>query len=1280
METTTLSGIESYDYGKWSGLDSDRAAAQQHDFYAMPQSAAGRMSGSRHTQWPQEAIENSAIAKYASAGSDWVSSNDPMLESDQVLFNQPFYSGSEWDQTASVKRNSVRAEQDPASSIWASPNQSGDDADALITNWNQQCCLTESPQQHGGSMAHDLSQSRSSSTESSTIPFQDPFNGSSPPSNDTATNMNYSGAYYAKPSLDPMASAYTHGSTVATNNFAYFRPTSTTPTSSVPGLYGASSGSTNTNSTNTLSWQQPPFVPKGLANLSTPAFSRSRSAPVNFDEHTPTAPYSSNRRFSLLEGTFSTQPEGSPSFDQSVQQQSKNATLDQGSMHEHSERHNASPRRRGSRGSGRGNKQQQRQQQPHRYSLGGGSHKFRTSPPLGEHNNTRRASLGSYPSLTPIHDDGSDQLGSSETIRQLLKPGTTDSSFGTLDTSNRGASRNSFTTTSAHTSSSPSGADSYPILPLQPPPMDDLSSYLYDDITNSYSEEDEALFLIRDLDISEFDPEGDDSFENSNQHGEPGTNKNREWLQRMNRKLQETPVGELDPTILPLSAIMNVWAKTKSAQGASMVEMWLKRVLKEHEAGNQRVVPTPKMFTMAIDAWARSGEGGAAAQRAEALLQQCHELYQSGQHDSLRPSTGMFNAVINSWARSREKLAPMRALQILDWMQNLKDLDVQPDKYTFNTVIHAFAKAGSAEGACQAQELLERMHKLHREGNPLTKPDTITYNVVINACAKTGRKGSADQALKLLEKMHKLYAMGDPDVNPNVVTYGAVVDSFAKSGEPDAASKADQLLARMIHIYQSDPNKNAGLMPNTYIFNTVINCWAKSKDKNAATKAEEMLVAMSQLHASGMPSLKPDAFTYTAVIDAYAKSGLRGAASRASQLLDRMEAKYQAGDVDLKPNTFTYNAVINALAKSGEAGAASMAERVLQLMVNRHRNGGGGEVKPSTINFNTVLDAWAKSGGGRAAAERAEEILEWMDRLHKEGHPEVKPDTITFNAVLDAWARSGDRMASRRAEQILDHMDELYRAGNTGVKPDTYTYNTLINALAKSGTNGAATRAEQVLHIMDQRYRDGDPDIKPNTRTHTSVIDAYAKSGESRAARRAMEIFTGMLSRYDATRDPDIKPNVHTANAVCNACAFSKKEEDRTEALQISFRVFDWLSHQPDMEPDSYTYTILLSVCANLIPREDSMTRFAHARAFFDSCRDTGYVNDYVLRKLRQTVTDDEYLGLVEYRTEPSASSMPQSWTRNVKIDNRSKARRGSNNPNNAAQGSDSWSTRRRGK
>ena len=78
-----------------------------------------------------------------------------------------------------------------------------------------------------------------------------------------------------------------------------------------------------------------------------------------------------------------------------------------------------------------------------------------------------------------------------------------------------------------------------------------------------------------------------------------GGTKKSDWLVRMNRRLAEIPIGELDPQSVPLSAIMNAWAKTKSSQGATMVEMWLNRAQQEYEAGNSRIILTNKMYTMA---------------------------------------------------------------------------------------------------------------------------------------------------------------------------------------------------------------------------------------------------------------------------------------------------------------------------------------------------------------------------------------------------------------------------------------------------------------------------------------------------------------------------------------------------------------------------------------------------------------------------------------------------------------------------------------------------------
>jgi hypothetical protein len=124
--------------------------------------------------------------------------------------------------------------------------------------------------------------------------------------------------------------------------------------------------------------------------------------------------------------------------------------------------------------------------------------------------------------------------------------------------------------------SSPKHSDG-PILPS-------LEDIFQDSLVDDECDEDDDDLPIECDDVSGFGSSG---------------SKKRDWLLRMNRRLSEIPVGELDPTNIPLLAIMNSWAKTKSAQGATMVEMWLKRAQQEFDAGNNKIVPTTKMYTMA---------------------------------------------------------------------------------------------------------------------------------------------------------------------------------------------------------------------------------------------------------------------------------------------------------------------------------------------------------------------------------------------------------------------------------------------------------------------------------------------------------------------------------------------------------------------------------------------------------------------------------------------------------------------------------------------------------
>lgn len=74
-----------------------------------------------------------------------------------------------------------------------------------------------------------------------------------------------------------------------------------------------------------------------------------------------------------------------------------------------------------------------------------------------------------------------------------------------------------------------------------------------------------------------------------------------------------------------------------------MVENLLSRAQAEMRAGNKHagVQISTKMYTIAIDAWAKSKEGVKAARRAEEILQYMDGMYKSTKNEDLKPTTGM---------------------------------------------------------------------------------------------------------------------------------------------------------------------------------------------------------------------------------------------------------------------------------------------------------------------------------------------------------------------------------------------------------------------------------------------------------------------------------------------------------------------------------------------------------------------------------------------------------------------------------------------------------------
>ena len=333
-------------------------------------------------------------------------------------------------------------------------------------------------------------------------------------------------------------------------------PTMTSATSSaVPGVIGASSGSTgeSTARSMTSSWgfsQQ--SLPQDRLNFNLPA--KGYAEPPGFGR--------GSRR-------FESQLPFPPKLQFNVEGESGNDlfSLDRRTNVTTSQRYNPG---------NTGHHDQRRNQQKHEnMGRGDGRRQHNSRNQRSHFSNDGRDRIDTSTANVPLWSDdltAASSKGSSEAIRMLMN-----------------APLSSEMSTSSSKASGLAGSRL---------PLDDL-------VQESISASDRPILpSMDDVYPLDQDDDSDDAGDSAEIWGEDigphsPTSKKKEWLLRMNRRMQDIPIGQLDPSTLPVSAIMNAWAKTKSAQGASMVELWLRRVQDEAEAGNTKVAPNTKLFTMA---------------------------------------------------------------------------------------------------------------------------------------------------------------------------------------------------------------------------------------------------------------------------------------------------------------------------------------------------------------------------------------------------------------------------------------------------------------------------------------------------------------------------------------------------------------------------------------------------------------------------------------------------------------------------------------------------------
>jgi pentatricopeptide repeat protein len=374
----------------------------------------------------------------------------------------------------------------------------------------------------------------------------------------------------------------------------------------------------------------------------------------------------------------------------------------------------------------------------------------------------------------------------------------------------------------------------------------------------------------------------------------------------------------------------------------------------ENKSVARDICPDRVSFNIVLNAWARSREQG-SCEKAEQLLQEMQQLHETKcLSNNIQPNTISYSCVINSLAKSGR---PERAEAYLQQMHELYDEgkrpDVRPNLKCFNAVLDGWSKSSQAGAAPRAEAILQRMQSIsqrspeRQSGYNDVRPDTVSFTSVIDAWSKTGQYGAAERAEVILWRMQELYKAGRIDVQPNTRTFTAVIDAWARSAakEPHAVERAERLLSKMEEMHQKEGNLN--VRPDTRAYTAVIQAHAKSGHSSSAERAMMILRRMqSQDDDQGDNSnqssrfLRPNVRTYTTVINCIAKSNIEGKAMLGYKILKEMEEEFTSLRNDrAKPDVSAYTAAMNACGyQNGNTQEKREASKVLLSVMSDLRD------------------------------------------------------------------------------------------------------------------------------------------------------------------------------------------------------------------------------------------------------------------------------------------------------------------------------------------------------
>lgn len=565
------------------------------------------------------------------------------------------------------------------------------------------------------------------------------------------------------------------------------------------------------------------------------------------------------------------------------------------------------------------------------------------------------------------------------------------------------------------------------------------------------------------------------------------------------------------------------------------------------------------------------------------------------------PNTYSYNCLLEAFAKSTTVSFGLVEIRL----KEMRDLGLEPDKYTLTPILQCYCKTGKFEKA------LEVFNSIYQKG----WMDTHLLAILVVSFSKWGE---IDKAFELIERMEDL------DIRLNEKTICILIHGFVKVSRVD---KALQLFDKMRKLgYAPDvPTCEVlmgGLCRNKDIRKALI-LLSELKNLGFYTDIELHTKVVSILHEGdmikllelGQEELGSEAMIllYNSILyDLVNKGSVR----EAYYLLRAMMGDECDSDVEVNklfrteklvhPDTNSFDIVINHLCKTDNLdtalglfrdmdrmnckpsrliynnliGSLSNANRVdeCQKLLGEMMESG---VRPTDFTYNSLF-------GCLCRRENIEGAIGMLKEMRVNGHePWIKhttllvktlckhgrvaeasnfissmvqegflPDIIPYSAAIDGFVKV----------QEVDRALQLFRDIDArGYCADVVAYNIIINGLSKAGR---VLEAHGVLNEMQEKG------IIPSVVTYNTLIDGLCRNGD---IDQAMRCFSTMVGKE---RDPDVVTYTTMINGLFN-------ERRPNEALEL------WTEmREKGHSPNRITFIALVNGLCKCARPDDALVYF----------------------------------------------------------------------------------------